>query len=104
MESRWEKIWYQVRDRFETEKLESRRGKRSRESIHVHALGKEQLDLLEKTAEKRHIPISQAIQEAVDLYTKQETADPLPKINEERKERNPLLRLEGLCGKRGLSS
>ncbi|WP_134702082.1 hypothetical protein [Ammoniphilus sp. YIM 78166] len=102
MDTKWTKTWDQLWERIEGERRKSRREKRTeKESIQVYTLGDEQLDQLEKAVRKRNIPLSQAIQEAIDLYCQHQEMDTLPKIREERKEQNPLLRLEGLCVRGG---
>lgn len=98
----WDKVWDHLRNRLDGQRRHSKRGKRTaNESIQVYTLGEEQLDQLEKAVRKRNIPVSQAIQEAIDFYCQQQDTEALPKIREERKEHNPLLRLEGLCARGG---
>ncbi len=101
MEAKWVKVWDQLWDRLDVQKRQTKRGKRTaKESIQVYALGEEQLDQLEQAIRKRNIPLSQAIQEAIDLYCQHQNIEAIPKIREERKDQNPLLRLEGLCARR----
>ncbi|MEW9668603.1 hypothetical protein [Ammoniphilus sp. 3BR4] len=56
------------------------------------------MEKIQELADIKKIPISKALHEAIKLYCEQHSNyGNHVKISEERKERNPLLRLEGLC-------
>ena len=84
----WEKAWDKLLERLNAQ-----------ESQPLSPIEEKDMQQLQELAELKKIPISRALHEAIELYCQQHSNfGNHIKISEERKERNPLLRLEGLCG------
>lgn len=64
-----------------------------------YMLQEDEIKKLKLIARKKNIPLSEAISQAVDSYLQNTDTQPKLKISEERKEMNPLLRLEGLASR-----
>lgn len=82
-------------DREDGDDVESRRTQRKRELNQVFQLEIETLRKLEKVANGKNISLQSALEQAVNFYSSHQS-ELLIRMNEDRKERNPLLRLGGL--------
>lgn len=89
------KLQRTLQDWMEGENSESRRIQRKRDLKQVFQLEIDTLRKLEKVANGKNISLQSALEQSVNFYCSHQS-ELLLRMNEERKERNPLLRLGGL--------
>lgn len=89
------KVQQTLQDWMDKEDGESRRTQRKREINQTFQLDIDTLKKLEKVANGKNLSLQSALEQAVNVYCGHQN-DHMLRMNEERKERNPLLRLGGL--------
>jgi|GEM_PF-3982126 len=80
--------------------LRREKGSRRRErsgQLRRSVLTEEDLEKLERIAQKKNLSVPELLQQAVSSYCQESNPLLKVKISEEQKERNPLLRLRGLA-------
>lgn len=93
------KLQQMLRDWVDGKDGQSRRIQRKRELNQVFQLETDTLRKLEKVANGKNISLQSALEQAVYFYCTHQS-EPMIRMNEDRKERNSLLRLGGLLSNR----
>lgn len=103
MKGKWSAITKQIRDwvtvEEEGEEEEEEKHERHESDSRPYILQDDAIKKLKTAARSKNIPLDTAIAQAIDRYVLNTGHPSKPKISEQRKESNPLLRLEGLASR-----